>query len=328
MFVKILTVLSKLVSLLIVTILLLNIAPVYAEKDNSLYLYVMGIYNDEYLDYNINKLKLFELKEEYDIASHSNLQAASFSYIKEYASQLEQEVNIRINDEISVLQTSRDTTALEVENNLRTLTIKELSSLNRQYQKHQEDINTLLIEKNSVRSIMKPFETEYYTEIDTSLIESSIKEQEDLLKYALLEEDNNMGDIDLLKIPFNVPKSVTSNSGYRTDPFDGSVKYHNATDYRMPIGTELYSLFNGTVTRSDNIGDSYGENIKIDCGNGFVIHYAHLSKRLVNVGDNITQNQLIGYSGNTGRSTGPHLHLSLFYKGEVLDIERLLNNDI
>lgn len=91
------------------------------------------------------------------------------------------------------------------------------------------------------------------------------------------------------------------------------LKGHNGIDYALPKGTKLFSCIFGTVTEINNDTRGYGLYIKIEnaqCG----VLYAHLSKTNVKVGDFVEPGRLLGYSGNTGNSTGPHLHFGVFPK--------------
>ena len=299
---------------------------VYAEQRNknnmSMYSYVMETYSKPYKDttYTVNKID--ELREEYNLAIFNNLRAESFDHVKNYAQDIEQQINTRIDYEVSLAQTAQEEIASKIEYGLQDLSLKELSILGREYSKHKENIDDLLADKTSLVSL---FGNPMYDKIDVSELETSIAEQSNLISYNNTFDSSAtyMGDLSKLRRPFDGNVVITSPAGYRIDPINGKTLFHNAVDYAMPVGTNLYSIFNGTVVRSDNNGDGYGENIKIDCGNGIVLHYAHLSERYVKVGDKVTQNQLIGKSGNTGRSTGPHLHMGMYYKGEVLSIEEL-----
>lgn len=296
---------------------------VYANKESkSLYTHFVQTYDKEYVDISAAEKKLETLEEEYSIAKHNNLKVESYEALREYAIDIEQDINLKIDEEVEKITTAQREIVNKIETNLLTLPKKELSILNRTYSKHKEDIDELLKDKTSISELFND-EEHKNSLVDLEELEVSIQEQQAILSYDSSYNNTDLGELDQLKVPFNYTKRVTSNAGYRTDPIHGAIRYHNATDYGLPIGTELYSVFNGIVTLSENTGNGYGENIKIDCGNGIVLHYAHLDKRLVSVGDKVKQNELIGLSGNTGRSTGPHLHLSLFHKGEVLDIERL-----
>lgn len=82
---------------------------------------------------------------------------------------------------------------------------------------------------------------------------------------------------------------------------------HTGTDISMPVGTPVEAAMDGTVS-STNAGTEYGTSIVLDHGNGYQTVYGHLSERLVNLGDKVSKGQKIAKSGDTGNSTGPHLH--------------------
>lgn len=318
MFMKILVKISRVIlcSLLVCsfTIVLCN-----AESTQTLYAYVMNEYNKEFVDNSANIALLDVLRKKYEVALQQNLQAESQESLVRLASSIQDDVNNSIDEKIAEVQLKEDNVVFSIEDGLTTLSVKELSKLNRSYYKYEQEIQEHLDNKTDILSI---YENNKIDKVDTSELEEQISKQESIVG-SLSPSGGSLGYLDEFKRPFDIPAVVTSRAGFRKDPFTGQTKYHNACDYAVPIGTPLRTVFNGTVVRSDNTGDGYGENIKIDCGNGFVLHYAHLSERYVNVGDKVEQNQIIGKSGNTGRSTGPHLHLSLFYNGEVLDIEEL-----
>jgi murein DD-endopeptidase MepM/ murein hydrolase activator NlpD len=116
-------------------------------------------------------------------------------------------------------------------------------------------------------------------------------------------------------LPLGNPlKSVRITSGYgrRSDPFTGAPSMHRGIDFRGDIGTPLYAVADGKVIWAGPRGD-YGKAVQIDHGLGFSTLYAHLSDVEVKKGDIVTQKQLVGLGGNTGRSTGPHLHYEVRY---------------
>lgn len=116
-----------------------------------------------------------------------------------------------------------------------------------------------------------------------------------------------------LGAPINKPR-ITSHFGMRKDPFTGTNKHHKGIDFAGKIGTELYAVAPGRViSAGDRIG--YGTTVEIDHGLGFTTLYAHLSKILVSRGDWIRPGTVVGLGGSSGRSTGPHLHYEIRYKG-------------
>jgi LysM repeat protein len=90
---------------------------------------------------------------------------------------------------------------------------------------------------------------------------------------------------------------------------------HRAIDVGAPIGTPVYAADSGYVTMAGRTGGGYGTAIVINHGNGFQTLYAHLSAVLVRVGDSVSRGDRIGSCGNTGRSTGPHLHFEIRLNG-------------
>lgn len=83
---------------------------------------------------------------------------------------------------------------------------------------------------------------------------------------------------------------------------------HNGTDYAVPLNTEIQSVTGGTVIFTGYDADGYGNYIKIKDNSGNTHTYAHLNKIQTATGESVSPGEIIGLSGNTGRSTGPHLH--------------------
>lgn len=114
---------------------------------------------------------------------------------------------------------------------------------------------------------------------------------------------------------------LTSGHGYRVNPMGNhEPRRHKGVDYAAPIGTPVYAAGNGVVTMYYN-SKSYGNYVRIKHSNGFSTAYAHLksfSKAVIG-GKSVERGQVIGYVGNTGRSTGPHLHFELIHKGRHID---------
>ena len=111
---------------------------------------------------------------------------------------------------------------------------------------------------------------------------------------------------------------ITSNYGTRNDPFTGKPKKHRGIDFAGKIGTELMAVAPGrVVSAGERVG--YGTTVEIDHGLGFTTLYAHLSQITVSRGDWVRPGTVIGLGGSSGRSTGPHLHYEIRYKGEQFD---------
>ncbi|WP_240006149.1 M23 family metallopeptidase [Pseudaquidulcibacter saccharophilus] len=123
----------------------------------------------------------------------------------------------------------------------------------------------------------------------------------------------------LMRTPINGAR-LTSNFGYRVHPISGYTKLHEGVDFGAPTGTPVYSAGDGVVTRAGIMG-GYGNVVDIDHGNGWSTRYGHLSRFAsgLSVGDRVKQGQTIALSGNTGRSTGPHLHFEIRKNGSPLN---------
>lgn len=103
--------------------------------------------------------------------------------------------------------------------------------------------------------------------------------------------------------------------GYRTDPFDRVNRFHYGQDITVNAGAPIYAPADGVVKIARYMG-GFGKSIKIDHGFGYTTFYAHLSKFNIQSGKRIKRGDIIGYSGNTGRSTGSHLHYEVHYYGK------------
>ena len=107
---------------------------------------------------------------------------------------------------------------------------------------------------------------------------------------------------------------LSSRYGRRLDPFTGQPSLHRGLDFAAEVGTPVVAPAAGRVKRASRRG-SLGLLIEIDHGNGLVTRYGHLDSFAVDRGDWVTRGQIIGRVGNTGRSTGPHLHYEVVSNG-------------
>lgn len=131
---------------------------------------------------------------------------------------------------------------------------------------------------------------------------------------------------EILPIGKPVNSRVTSNYGTRKDPFTGKPKKHRGIDFAGKIGTELMAVAPGrVVSAGERVG--YGTTVEIDHGLGFTTLYAHLSQIVVSRGDWVRPGTVIGLAGSSGRSTGPHLHYEIRYKGEPFDPTKFVKDE-
>ena len=109
-------------------------------------------------------------------------------------------------------------------------------------------------------------------------------------------------------------KHMASGYGWRVDPVYHIQRFHEGMDFSAPVGTDIFATGNGTVTYS-GWRQGYGETIEIDHGFNYATLYAHCSKRMVKVGQKVKRGDVIALVGNTGKSTGPHLHYEVHFNG-------------
>ncbi|WP_341865584.1 M23 family metallopeptidase [Helicobacter labetoulli] len=112
---------------------------------------------------------------------------------------------------------------------------------------------------------------------------------------------------------------ISADYGYRVHPLFFTRHLHTGVDFATAIGTPVYATADGVVNAASFSTGGYGYLVKIDHSLGFMTYYAHLNKIVVQKGMFVKRGQLIAYSGNTGQSTGPHLHYEIRFLGNVID---------
>lgn len=120
-----------------------------------------------------------------------------------------------------------------------------------------------------------------------------------------------------LKWPVPGVFTVTSGYGYRTDPVEGGMSFHTGIDIAAPVGTPVHAAARGVVAKAGWSGN-FGYAVYIQHGSIMTI-YAHLSEITVEKGQQVEAGEVIAFSGNTGKSTGPHLHFEVRVLGLPVD---------
>lgn len=131
--------------------------------------------------------------------------------------------------------------------------------------------------------------------------------------------------------PFSPEKgkyTLSSPFGYRSDPISGTTKYHDGQDFAMKPGTPVYTTGDGVVEYVKFSFTGYGNEILIDHGFGYKTRYAHMSVISVAEGMKLKRGDCIGESGNSGKSTGPHLHYEVLYRGDRVNPMNYLDMDM
>ena len=123
-------------------------------------------------------------------------------------------------------------------------------------------------------------------------------------------------------------KRTASGWGFRIHPIYKIRKFHYGMDFTAPTGTEIYSTGDGTISEIKKSKRGYGNKIVVDHGYGYKTLYAHLSGFNVRKGQKVKRGDVIGYVGNTGTSTAPHLHYEVILNGEKQNPVNYYFNDL
>lgn len=144
--------------------------------------------------------------------------------------------------------------------------------------------------------------------------------------FTLIESRLMESRLQALLVPSSVPVDgpVGSSFGFRYDPFNGRRALHTGLDFPAPVGTPVHAAAGGVVVGVETHAE-YGRLLTLDHGNGLLTRYAHLSRIAVAPGDIVRRRQHVADVGNTGRSTGPHLHFEVLVQGVPQNPARFLS---
>ena len=182
-------------------------------------------------------------------------------------------------------------------------------------------IGGVRLKKPNVLDNLAPAVSKEISQLHLDIEKLSRQVNFELVSYEKIY-DRVKGDIDRIRhIPSIRPVSggfLNSSFGYRQDPIDDIRRFHQGQDITVPTGTPIFSPADGVVKRAYYIG-GFGNHIKLNHTSGYSTTYAHLSKIFVRHGQKIKRGDIIGETGNTGRSTAPHLHYEVHYRGTPKD---------
>ncbi len=168
-------------------------------------------------------------------------------------------------------------------------------------------VNKLYIEADSKKSIK-------LIDINDNLTRISKEIQSELISYENLKEILKDKKTKLDATPTIVPLKdkfyISSGYGRRRDPFTNQMTKHNGIDFATKSGTPIYATANGKVQYAKYVG-GYGYTVRINHGFGYSTIYGHMSKMKAKRNQMVERGDIVGYVGNTGRSTGPHLHYEI-----------------
>jgi len=145
------------------------------------------------------------------------------------------------------------------------------------------------------------------------------KSYDEVLKMAMNKEELVASMPAIMPISNKSLKSTASGWGYRIHPIYKIRQFHYGMDFTASIGTKIYATGDGVIKDVQSIGGGYGKWILIDHGFGYETLYAHLNAFDVKIGDRVKRGSVIGSVGNSGTSTGPHVHYEVHKNGEPVN---------
>jgi len=226
-----------------------------------------------------------------------------------------------------------------INENLRTQTLQkeEMQKASDNYTEHflqlQSDEEELAAKINQSQATISAFQKdidEYEAELARENAEMAAAEKEMRELLAAIEARNKPSyNYSANGFIWPLPKKyiISSHWGYRKDPFTGKQAYHNGIDIATSgTSPEIYAIAGGEVIKAGgNTYSGYGYYVIIDHGGGYQSLYGHMNKwPSVEAGQTVKQGQVIGYVGTTGRSTGKHLHFTLYKDGKDVNPEKYL----
>ena len=167
----------------------------------------------------------------------------------------------------------------------------------------------------------KPFEKESLQETDERMdaLNSKVRVQKESFRRLLLMYAGKEEEMKHMPSMRPIANDLISGFGYRMHPILKVRKLHTGLDFGAPMGSAVYATADGIVTMAGNGANGYGMQIDIAHGFGYETKYAHLSRVAVGVGNKVKRGDVIGLTGNSGLSKGPHLHYEIKKDGTKID---------
>ncbi len=154
------------------------------------------------------------------------------------------------------------------------------------------------------------------------------KSYDEILKLAQNKEKMLASLPAIMPISNKDLKRTASGWGFRIHPVYKIRKFHYGMDFTAPVGTEIYATGDGVVKEIDNAHSGYGRVIVIDHGFGYETLYGHMSEFNVKEGQTVKRGSVIGYVGNSGTSTGPHVHYEVHKNGKPVNPQYFYFKDL
>lgn len=184
---------------------------------------------------------------------------------------------------------------------------------------------------------------DYLSSYSTGELMKESSQQMDLLEQRILGQSLSLRELQKLAkekekllqcVPAIQPvrnvdlNRIVSGFGWRVDPIYKTSRMHTGVDFTADIGTDVYVTGDGVVEELEDGSWGYGKCIVVNHGFGYKTRYAHLSAFKVKAGQKVKRGELIGLVGNTGKSTGPHLHYEVEMNGNKIDPINFFHSDL
>lgn len=214
--------------------------------------------------------------------------------------------------------------------------VNEIEDINKNYFVTHQNYEKLLIEHEELnQNIASKYEevvlvTDKLEDLE-DVVGINAKDNYDLQNRVEVASITGLQKVFIMKFvpngyPMNKFSRISSPYGYRIHPISGLYEFHTGIDLAAKTGSDVHATADGVVDlASYEWNGGYGALIKVDHSFGFKTYYAHLDKLLVKKGDFIRRGQVIAHSGNTGISSGPHLHYEVRFLGSHLNPKNFID---
>lgn len=237
----------------------------------------------------------------------------------------------------------------QVSYNLMDQRVKELQKQMAELEKRDNEVYRAIFEANPIpdsareKEIAKDKEIKYVERLgDNELINGLIKQLNQLTtrvafqskSYGAIDEMIKNKEKLLAAIPAIQPVSnkdlnrIASGFGTRIDPVYKVTKFHAGLDFTAPQGTPIYATADGRIKEANYNEGGYGNHVVIDHGYGYETLYGHMVRIKARRGQSVKRGEIIGWVGNTGKSTGPHCHYEVSKNGQRVDPVYYFYNDL
>jgi murein DD-endopeptidase MepM/ murein hydrolase activator NlpD len=238
---------------------------------------------------------------------------------------------------------------VQEQNKVYTDRVVEIDERLKQLEKRDNEVYRTIFEANPIpdsaraRQIEQKKELQVVARMDNQQIAEGLLNTLNALFNRVMNQEKSYKEIEgmirnkeklLASTPAIQPISnkdlnrLSSGFSYRIDPIYKTVKFHPGLDFSAPQGTPIYATAQGVVRTASNLGNGYGNHVVISHGYQYSTLYGHMYRIKVRVGQSVKRGEVIGYVGNTGKSTGPHLHYEVLKGKRHLDPIYFFYNDL